>query len=87
MYRKETEEQQRRVDRYIADGADEWDIKTQVRRSAVVCGRAALTRTCAAKAASRSTEDGPGLGDATRRCGRRAPGRGGASSPLHVRPC
>ena len=30
MYRNETEEQQRKVDKYIADGADEWDIKTQV---------------------------------------------------------
>jgi len=30
MYRKEMEQQQRRVDKYIADSADEWDIKTQV---------------------------------------------------------
>ena len=30
MYRKETEDQQRKVDKYIADAADEWDIKTQV---------------------------------------------------------
>ncbi|KAF8578760.1 tubulin binding cofactor A [Ramaria rubella] len=29
MYRKEAEDQQRRVDKYIADAADEWDIKTQ----------------------------------------------------------
>ena len=31
MYRKETEEQQRKVDKFISDAADEWDIKTQVR--------------------------------------------------------
>jgi len=29
LYRKETEEQQRRVDKYIADGADEYDIRNQ----------------------------------------------------------
>jgi tubulin-specific chaperone A len=31
LYKKETEEQQRRVDKYIADAADEWDLRNQVR--------------------------------------------------------
>jgi tubulin-specific chaperone A len=35
MYKKETEEQQQRVDKYIADAADEWDIKNQVCRFAL----------------------------------------------------
>ena len=30
MYRKEMEEQQQKVDKYISDAADEWDIKAQV---------------------------------------------------------
>ncbi|KAF8464527.1 tubulin binding cofactor A [Gautieria morchelliformis] len=29
MYQEEAEDQQRRVDKYIADAADEWDIKNQ----------------------------------------------------------
>ncbi|KAF8461159.1 hypothetical protein JB92DRAFT_3072668 [Gautieria morchelliformis] len=29
MYKQEAEDQQRRVDKYIADAADEWDIKNQ----------------------------------------------------------
>ncbi|KAF8528312.1 tubulin binding cofactor A-domain-containing protein [Gautieria morchelliformis] len=29
MYKKEAEDQQRRVDKYTADAADEWDIKNQ----------------------------------------------------------
>ncbi|KAF8528301.1 hypothetical protein JB92DRAFT_2697428 [Gautieria morchelliformis] len=35
MYKKEAEDQQRRVDKYTADAADEWDIKTQVCRFAL----------------------------------------------------
>ena len=30
MYRKEAEDQQRKLDKFVADGAEEWDIKNAV---------------------------------------------------------
>jgi tubulin-specific chaperone A len=31
LYRKEAEEQQKKLDKFIADGAEDWDIKNGVR--------------------------------------------------------
>jgi tubulin-specific chaperone A len=31
MYRKEAEDQQRKLDKFVADGAEEWDIKNATR--------------------------------------------------------
>jgi hypothetical protein len=74
MYKKELEDQQRKVDKYIADGADEWDIKTQVCDFAFQGGVGWLKGGHAAKDACRIAKDDSRDTEASWYCGGRIAG-------------